>query len=190
MPIYNPADYPAIIARLKAKLAEKGVVMGPTLSEAYITAFETACNTRLPEAYRLFLQQVGDGCQDIRQPSGISIYGLKRLADTEVKDLSRSVTIDDYWLWEEEEDEALLTNKAFEERLGNEGVLLLDQGCGDTYQLITSGKWAGEVWNFCDVGAGPCCERQDFLGWLELWVDSDFDADFFKDYVYPGDTAQ
>ena len=73
MPIHNPADYPAIIARLKAKLAEKGVVMGPTLSEADITAFETACNTRLPEAYRLFLQQVGDGCQDIRQPSGISI---------------------------------------------------------------------------------------------------------------------
>ncbi|MDO4660909.1 MAG: hypothetical protein Q4B27_02065 [Candidatus Saccharibacteria bacterium] len=29
MPICNPADYPAIIARLKAKLAEKGVVMGP-----------------------------------------------------------------------------------------------------------------------------------------------------------------
>ena len=183
MPIHNSADYPAIIARLKAKLAEKGVVMGPTLSEADITAFETACNTRLPEAYRLFLQQVGDGCQDIRQPSGISIYGLKRLADTEVKDLSRSVTIDDYWLWEEEEDEKLLTNEAFERRLG-------DQGCGDTYQLITSGKWAGEVWNFCDVGAGPCCERQDFLGWLELWVDSDFDADFFKDYVYPDDTAQ
>ena len=103
MPIYNPADYPAIIARLKAKLAEKGVVMGSTLSEADITAFETACNTRLPEAYRLFLQQVGDGCQDIRRPGGIVIYGLKRLADTEVKDLSRSVTIDDYWLWEEEE---------------------------------------------------------------------------------------
>lgn len=115
MPIYNSTDYPSIIARLKGKLAAKGVVMGPTLSETEIAAFERACNTRLPEAYRLFLQQVGDGC-------------------------------------------------------------------GDTYQLITAGKWAGEVWNFCDVGAGPCCERQDFLGWLELWVDSDFDADFFKDY--------
>ncbi len=31
MPIHNPTDYPAIIARLKAKLSEKGVVMGPTL---------------------------------------------------------------------------------------------------------------------------------------------------------------
>ena len=78
--------------------------------------------------------------------------------------------------------EALLADEVFDERLGNQGVLLLDQGCGDTYQLITAGKWAGEVWNFCDVGAGPCCEHQDFLGWLELWVDSDFDADFFKDY--------
>ena len=182
MPIHNPNEYPAIIARLRTKLSEKGVVMGPTLNEAEIEAFEIACNTRLPEAYRLFLQQVGDGCEDTVLPNGIRIYGLKRLADTAVKDLSHTVTINDYWLWEAEEDEALLTDEAFDERLGNQGVLLLDQGCGDTYQLITAGKWAGEVWNFCDVGAGPCCEHQDFLGWLELWVDSDFDADFFKDY--------
>ena len=76
-----------------------------------------------------------------------------------MKDLSHTVTINDYWLWEAEEDEALLTDEAFDERLGNQGVLLLDQGCGDTYQLITAGKWADEVWNFCDVGAGPCCEH-------------------------------
>ena len=142
MPIHNPTEYPAIIARLKTKLAEKSVVMGPTLDEAEIEAFEIACNTRLPEAYRLFLQQAGDGCDDTVLPNGIRIYGLKRLADTAVKDLSHTVTINDYWLWEAEEDEALLTDEAFDERL----------------------------------------ERQDFLGWLELWVDSDFDADFFKDY--------
>ena len=182
MPIHNPNEYPAIIARLRTKLSEKSVVMGPTLDEAEIEAFEIACSTRLPEAYRLFLQQVGDGCDDTVLANGIGIYSLKRLADTAVKDLSHTVTINDYWLWEAEEDEALLTNEAFDERLGNQGVLLLDQGCGDTYQLITACKWADEVWNFCDVGAGPCCERQDFLGWLELWVDSDFDADFFKDY--------
>ena len=88
MPIHNPTEYPAIIARLKTKLAEKSVVMEPTLDEAEIEAFEIACNTRLPEAYRLFLQQVGDGCEDIVQPNGIRVYGLKRLADTAVKDLS------------------------------------------------------------------------------------------------------
>ena len=140
--MHNPAEYPAIIARLRTKLSEKGVVMGPTLNEAEIEAFEIACNTRLPEAYRLFLQQVGDGCEDTVQPNGVRVYGLKRLADTAVKDLSHTVTINDYWLWEAEEDEARLTDEAFDERL----------------------------------------ERQDFLGWLELWVDSDFDADFFKDY--------
>lgn len=31
MPIHNPNEYPAIIARLKTKLAEKSVVMEPTL---------------------------------------------------------------------------------------------------------------------------------------------------------------
>ena len=120
MPIHNPNEYPAIIARLKTKLAEKSVVMGPTLDEAEIEAFEIACNTRLPEAYRLFLQQVGDGCEDTVQPNGVRVYGLKRLADTAVKDLSHTVTINDYWLWEEEEDETLLTDEAFDERLGNQ----------------------------------------------------------------------
>ena len=32
MPIHNPTEYPAIIARLRTKLSEKGVVMGPTLN--------------------------------------------------------------------------------------------------------------------------------------------------------------
>ena len=47
----------------------------------------------------------------------------------------------------------------------------------------------GEVWNFTDVGVQPCCERQDFLGWFELWLDHQEETDYFKDYVY-GETDQ
>ncbi len=47
----------------------------------------------------------------------------------------------------------------------------------------------GEVWNFTDVGVQPCCERQDFLGWFELWLDHQDETDYFKDYVYDDDSS-
>ena len=53
-----------------------------------------------------------------------------------------------------------------------------------SYNLIVTGKCRGEVWNFTDVGVQPCCERQDFLGWFELWLDYQEETDYFKDFVY------
>ena len=96
------------------------------------------------------------------------------------------MTLTDGWLWEDEEDEEQLSDESFEHKLGNQGVELMDEGCGMTYELITAGPCTGEVWSFSDVGVSPCCERQDFLGWFELWLDSDGDPDYFKDYVHPG----
>lgn len=37
---------------------------------------------------------------------------------------------------------------------------------------------------FSDVGVTPCCERKDFLGWFDLWLDMQDNVDYFKDYVY------
>ena len=64
MPIYKQEEYPSVIERIKTKIAQKNIDLGPTVSEADIIAFERACNTRLPQAYRLFLQEVGDGQRD------------------------------------------------------------------------------------------------------------------------------
>ena len=183
MPIYTPEEYPSVIERIKAKIAQKNMDLGPTVSEADIIAFERACNTRLPQAYRLFLLEVGDGWND-PETEGISTSSIHRLAEIERKDLSLPMTLTDGWLWEVEEDEEQLSDESFELKLGNQGVELMDEGCGMTYELITAGPCAGEVWSFSDVGVSPCCERQDFLGWFELWLDSDGDPDYFKDYVY------
>ena len=117
----------------------------------------------------------------------ISTGSIHRLAEIEHKDLFRPLTLTDGWLWEVEEDEEQLSDESFERKLGNQGVELMDEGCGMTYELITAGPCAGEVWSFSDVGVSPCCERQDFLGWFELWLDGDGDPDYFKDYVYEED---
>ena len=175
MPIYTPEEYPAVIERIKAKIAQKNIDLGPTVSEAEIIAFERACNIRLPQAYRLFLLEVGDGWRDPAM-GHISTGSIHRLAEIERKDLSRPLRLTDGWLWEVEEDEEQLSDESFEHKLGNQGVELMDEGCGMTYELITAGPCAGEVWSFSDVGVSPCCERQDFLGWFELWLDSDGEA--------------
>ena len=39
MPIYTPEEYPAVIERIKTKIAQKNISMGPTVSEADIIAF-------------------------------------------------------------------------------------------------------------------------------------------------------
>ena len=151
MPIYKPEEYPAVIERIKTKIAQKNIDMGPTISETEIAAFESACNTRLPQAYRLFLLEVGDGWNDPETES-ISASPIHRLAEIEHKDLSLPMTLTDGWVWEDEEDEEQLSDESFERKLGNQGVELMDEGCGMTYELITAGPCAGEVWSFSDVG--------------------------------------
>ncbi|WP_246828472.1 SMI1/KNR4 family protein [Rothia sp. HMSC065D02] len=175
MPIYTPEEYPSVIERIKTKIAQKNISMGPTISEAEIIAFERTCNIRLPQAYRLFLLEVGDGWRDPAM-GNISTGSIHRLAEIERKDLSRPLTLTDGWLWEVEDDEEQLTDETFERKLGDQDIELMDEGCGMTYELITAGPCAGEVWSFSDVGVSPCCERQDFLGWFELWLDSDGEA--------------
>ena len=182
MPIYKPEEYPSVIERIKTKIAQKNISMGPTISETEIAAFESACNTRLPQAYRLFLQEVGDGWRDPAM-GRIIASPIHRLAEIERKDLSLPMTLTDGWVWEDEEDEEQLSDESFGHKLGNQGVELMDEGCGMTYELITAGPCAGEVWSFSDVGVSPCCERQDFLGWFDLWLDSDGNSVYFKDYV-------
>ena len=97
--------------------------------------------------------------------------------------MSRPFPRKEQWLWEDDEREDDIVEKEMEEVYCGE-IELIDIGCGMTYNLIVSGECAGEVWNFTDVGIQPCCERQDFLGWFELWLDNQEDTDYFKDYIY------
>ena len=121
VPIYTPEEYPAVIERIKTKNRSEEYRPGAYCSEADIIAFERACNTRLPQAYRLFLLEVGDGWND-PETEDISTSSIHRLAEIERKDLSLPMTLTDGWLWEDEEDEEQLSDESFELKLGNQGV--------------------------------------------------------------------
>ena len=156
MAIYDPKDYEKVINRIQEKVNALHINMGACLSEEAIAAFEACHKVQLPQAYRLFLQKVGNGCEHV----------FNELESCPCQELAKPI-------------EADMENKVYR---GN--IELADKGCGMSYHLIITGKCRGEVWNFADVGVQPCCERQDFLGWFELWLDEGDEADYFKDYVY------
>ena len=124
------------------------------------------------------MQEVGDGCDDM-----LDGFRLTRLADVEKRDLSHPFLLEEEWIWEDDDRPQRIINEEIETEVYQGEFELIDIGDSISYNLIVTGKCRGEVWNFCDVGVQPCCERQDFLGWFELWLDHQDNTDYFKDYV-------
>ncbi len=177
MPVYTAKDYEEVLARIQEKVAEKGIQMGECLSEDAIVAFEKSHNIRLPQGYRMFLQRVGNGCDCAEFP-------LNPLEGGEPRDLSHPFLLEEAWIWEDDDRDEDVIQEEIKTKVYQGEIELIDLGDCDCYHLIVTGNCRGEVWNISDVGAQPCCERQDFLGWFELWLDNQGETDFFKDYVY------
>ena len=175
--IYEPKDYEQVIERIKGKISAKGIKMGAPLSEEQIAEFENNHGIKLPEAYRMFLKSAGNGCEDM-------LFGctLKRLEDIEAEKVSEPFMLEEFWVWEDDERDESDILAELNKKVYRGNIELIDMGDGMCYNLIVTGKCRGEVWNFADVGVQPCCERQDFLGWFELWLDNGDETDYFSVY--------
>lgn len=153
--------------------------MGECLSEEAIAAFEDCHKIQLPEAYRIFLKKVGDGCDHM-----LDRCCLNRLENSLYQNLSEPFMLEKFWIWEDDDRESDIIASDMENKVYRGNIGLINTGCCISFNLIITGKCRGEVWNFTDVGVQPCCERQDFLGWFELWLDNQDETDYFKDYLY------
>lgn len=179
MPIYKTADYETVINRIQKKIDARHIRMGECLSEEAVAAFENLHNISLPPAYRLFLKAIGDGCG--RMFEGRRLNDLKNCP---CQALPEPFLLEKFWLWEDDERDSDVIEAERNNKVYRGNIELINLGCGMSYNLIVAGKCRGEVWNFTDVGVQPCCERQDFLGWFELWVDNQEKTDYFKDFIY------
>ncbi|WP_291559569.1 SMI1/KNR4 family protein [Clostridium sp. UBA2485] len=177
MPIYQPEQYNVIIKRIKEKCTAEDIFLGEQLLEQEICLFEKKHDTILPEVYRKFLLEVGDGCDMI---GGFKMKSLDMIDRLISEKLSAAFPFEDPWIWEDEEcpSESRLLE------VGNGNIELIHIGDAQSYNLIVTGKCRGEIWFFCDVGIQPCCQRQDFLGWFEKWLDYGNDVDYFTEYQY------
>ena len=178
MPIYEKRDYEEVILRIQKKVVSKNIKLGKCLSEEEILEFEEKCKIRLPQAYRDFLRYIGNGC------CMIDGFRLKCLEEIEKQDLSQPFMLEEAWVWETDERPINVIEQEMQDNVYQGEIELINIGCDMSYNLIVTGKCRGEVWSFTDVGVQPCCERQDFLGWFELWLDYQDETDYFKDYVY------
>lgn len=176
------------IARVKQKLAqvqatwqtrpdEFGVQehqfrMNPTLSEDALLTFETRHGIRLPEDYRAFLRNVGNGGAG----PYYGILPLERWADE--------------WEPDEQGDDVLSQPCPLSETLPSidkqwkqmlppgvknpyQGTLTIcEQGCTYFVLLIVSGPTRGRVVYIDLQGQPPYFLREpDFLSWYERWLD-------------------
>lgn len=107
--------------------------LNPTRSEEELNAFEQQHGIRLPEDYRFFLREAGDG------GSG-PYYGIQSLqAASYGHDLSvpfpfTESTDDTYFDWPRDEPPGVLE--------------LCDQGCGYYFWLVVNGPAHGTIWNY------------------------------------------
>lgn len=154
----------------------------PTLSEARLLAFEAEYRVTLPEEYRLFLREVGNG--------GLGPgTGMPRLSDA----VDRSPSLDlatpfPFSLRQYREDPERFSQERRTERYQPwPGVLYLAAPRGDWGEayLVISGEDRGMVWGYGPINCGwtpecPTTEEDNrwehgvlrgFFRWYEDWLD-------------------
>lgn len=172
------------IQRLKDKLQEYKGPEGirPCLSEQEVAAFETEYDVRLPEEYRRFLLEVGNGETFMPQGPNWADYNSTWIAYG-IKGQSAPSWLDFCELWENLSEPFLQTEPWHECQELTETqrtpithythgkLLLLDEGCGSRFYLIITGPERGNVWSLWDQGSAPIEPRTDFLSWYERLID-------------------
>jgi hypothetical protein len=173
----NPSNR---IERVKNKVVERKISLNRCLMPHEIQEFEKHYHIRLPEDYRRFLTEIGNG------GSGPPYYGLVPLAETieTVKDKEfrpdLPFPLTTYWVWEGEVSWEKGQPEILDPVFLHGHLYLGTDGCSHDWILIVTGSERGKIWDRADVGAQPCAPERDFLSWYEYWLDGH--EDWWKDF--------
>jgi SMI1 / KNR4 family (SUKH-1) len=171
------------IERIRRKVLDRALVLGPPVPEAQLWAFERANGITLPAEFRKFLLTIGNG------GDGPPHYGLQPLSRTLQDEVGVPVTpalpfpLTEFWVWDAEE---VMTEELekLQSAVWHQGYLFLGtDGCAKHWVLIVTGSSRGQVWNLTDCGAQPCAPTRDYLSWYEFWLDGG--EDYFSEFVWP-----
>jgi hypothetical protein len=170
-----PATMDNRIQRIQEKIKRSNIKLWPPLTERAIVAFEQKRGISLPEGYRRFLLEVGDGGE------GPPHYGLVPLG-RELKLPFRPQFMRGWrrlpfvkvpfpftrgFVWEDGD----LSDEVGHEQSVYGNIFLGTNGCGLNWHVIVTGPARGNVWQFCDGGIAPTDPKRGFLEWYEDWLD-------------------
>ncbi|KAK9766105.1 hypothetical protein K7432_005067 [Basidiobolus ranarum] len=150
---------------LEQRLYHEDIYFEPPLEELLVVEFERNHSIRLPETYRAFLTQIGNGSSEtFGQAEGIlpldEAPHRYPISQSELRTLMSSP----FPLRNDQSHQFLLEPHEL-----NQGHLVI--GCDDYetfYLLIIEGPCRGEIWQRkLDSGFMRCASRTDFFPWLE-----------------------
>lgn len=166
-------------------------LLNEKLSETEVRGFEEKYAITLPEEYRAFVLQVGNGgagpYYGIRTLEDSLFAGFNRNLSGEVLNLSLDFPFTEPWnmkFSEYDGNEAQGAYQQFEKEYFAEkwetGILrLCNYGCGASLNLVVKGKEKGHMWvddRGSDGGIYPDVffdqtDRTTFLDWYLMWLD-------------------
>ncbi len=150
--------------------------LNPPLAESEVTAFETRHDVTLPEDYRSFIREVGDG-------GAGPFYGIFRLdrsdpADERHEDLMPGFLAGAFphtQSWNEFGDRTPAAEDEYFDQAHIRGSLNLShQGCGYMVRLVLNGPQRGTLWEdgrCSDLGVTPFAAG--FADWYLRWLNLD-----------------
>ncbi len=162
------------ISRIIEKLGTRRSELNPPLSAVDVRKFEVDNQIELPDDYREFLLQVGNG--GVGPPE----YGLCTLGTEETQfkphgwsarqDLTRirdTFPFTKYWIW----DDGGVSDEGTAAHVYNGSLKLGTEGCGMDWHLIITGPDRGVPWMISGEGIQPVCPKRSFIQWYEDWLD-------------------
>ncbi|WP_435007559.1 SMI1/KNR4 family protein [Tundrisphaera lichenicola] len=164
----------ARIDRIRRKLEASGKSLNPTLSQVEVEDFESRHGIRLPDAYRTYLLELGNG------GDGPTEYGVPRLGEvaddmnreeaelwTSLPKVREDFPFTKRWIWEADEE----TEEGASDDIPLGSLYIGNDGCGMYWHLIINGPARGQVWLFDENGIAPTIPPRDFLQWYEDGLD-------------------
>jgi hypothetical protein len=155
--------------------------LGRRLGKLSVTAFESAHGVTLPDAYRSFLLEVGNG------GAGPN-YGLFTLDGQGMTDLERDERFRPRYLatgfphteaWNpnynppgrDRPNPALLSEDEYFDAGWTTGTLVIAEfGCGAFHRLVVAGPARGQVWLDDRASDGGLTPETDFYSWYNNWL--------------------
>lgn len=161
--------------KIKAQIKlKRGWRLNPPISQTDVDELEHTYGFVLPEEYRKFITQIGNGGRIPSLHDNDPCRFIPFEDMSALKNVGYDFPLSESWEWDTDLNFSMNDPEDAEkwDRVQKNGIVLLakeDVGGGQTYFLVISGKRKGEVWERDESGTLrlPGCT---FLDWVELYL--------------------